>query len=201
MLNKPVVAYNVLSEVHCQDTIDFCLNHAEMQIGKIGGRRDSVSGKIDLNVRNVEVYAPPPDMGQYEMSRYGLHIDNFFGPVFDANARFFNFEIDGPPEFHVLKYGVGCHYKNHSDVGNYEEEKMNLDTRKLSFSIFLNDDYEGGDLVFTAIPSENYMEPGTRFKAGDMVVFPSYLYHEVEPVTSGVRWTAVGWIHGEKPFK
>ena len=96
MLNKPVVAYNALSEVHCQDTIDFCLNHAEKQIGKIGSRRDSVSGKIDLNIRNVEVYAPPPDMGQYEMSRYGLHIENFFGPVFDANARFFNFEIDGP---------------------------------------------------------------------------------------------------------
>ena len=201
MLNKPVVAYNALNEVHCQDTIDFCLNHAEKQIGKIGSRRDSVSGKIDLNIRNVEVYAPPPDMGQYEMSRYGLHIENFFGPVFDANARFFNFEIDGPLEFHVLKYEVGGHYNLHSDIGNTRTVSGSSETRKLSFSVFLNEDFEGGDLVFSGIPSEHYMKPDTPCKTGDIIVFPSYFYHEVKPVTSGVRWVGVGWFHGKNPFK
>ena len=35
---------------------------------------------------------------------------------------------------------------------------------------------------------------------GDMIIFPSYLEHKVEPITSGVRWSLVGWILGDKHF-
>ena len=37
-------------------------------------------------------------------------------------------------------------------------------------------------------------------EAGDMIMFPSYLTHKVEPVTSGVRWVLVGWILGDKHY-
>ena len=201
MYNKPIIGYGILSQQECQDAIDFCLHHAEKSVGKVDGSKDDESGEYDKNVRNVTVYTPPQDMSEYEFSKYGFNIHKFFHPIFDANNHVYNFDVDGIPEFHFLKYEVGCHYNLHSDLGDHKEVELMLDTRKLSFSIFLNDDYEGGDLVFSVIPSENYMKPNTPCKTGAMIVFPSYLYHEVKPVTSGVRWVGVGWLHGKKPFK
>lgn len=51
----------------------------------------------------------------------------------------------------------------------------------------LNDDYEGGKLFLCGKHIE--------LKTGDIVVFPSnFLYpHEVEPVTSGTRYSFVVW--------
>jgi len=53
----------------------------------------------------------------------------------------------------------------------------------------LNDDYEGGELVF-------FGNTTIEFKQGDLLIFPSnFLYpHRVEPVTSGVRWSYISWV-------
>jgi hypothetical protein len=52
----------------------------------------------------------------------------------------------------------------------------------------LNDDFEGGELIFWENTTINV-------KAGDVLVFPSsFLYpHRVEPVTKGVRYSCVSW--------
>ena len=31
---------------------------------------------------------------------------------------------------------------------------------------------------------------------GRMIIFPSYLLHKINPITSGTRWAMVGWAHG-----
>ena len=56
---------------------------------------------------------------------------------------------------------------------------------------FLNDDYEGGELVFTLDAEKYVMKP----KRGDIVVFPSAFpwEHEVLPVVSGERYSFVSW--------
>ena len=62
--------------------------------------------------------------------------------------------------------------------------------------MYLNDSYEGGNLRFFGLDG--------MFKnlgVGDILIFPSYLVHMVEPVTSGVRWVLVGWILGNKHFR
>ncbi len=68
-------------------------------------------------------------------------------------------------------------------------------TRKISFSILLNDpsEFEGGKLLFhiSKDPVEAQLE-----KKGDMVLFPSFIPHSVTPVTKGVRKALVGWICG-----
>jgi predicted 2-oxoglutarate/Fe(II)-dependent dioxygenase YbiX len=53
----------------------------------------------------------------------------------------------------------------------------------------LNDDYEGGELVF-------FGDTTIEFKQGDLLIFPSnFLYpHRVEPVISGVRWSYISWV-------
>ena len=56
----------------------------------------------------------------------------------------------------------------------------------------LNDDYEGGELEFkTGQGIIKYKGP-----VGRIVIFPSYMLHKVNPVTSDIRWALVGWAHG-----
>ena len=69
--------------------------------------------------------------------------------------------------------------------------------RKISCSIVLNDDYEGGELGFRWFddkeePSIKYVKP----KALDCIFFPANLCHKVAPVTKGTRYSVVRWYAG-----
>jgi PKHD-type hydroxylase len=88
-------------------------------------------------------------------------------------------------------------------AGYTQLHKNYFKVRKLSLTINLTDPntYEGGDLMFDL--GEN---GGSKFSVteareqGSVIVFPSFLYHCVSPVTKGTRYSLVNWILG-KPFK
>ena len=79
-------------------------------------------------------------------------------------------------------------YDWHLDIGPSPMSS----TRKISYSVILNDDFAGGDLEFmlTKDPTRH------RHDSGTVIVFPSYILHRVLPVEAGTRWSLVGWIHG-----
>lgn len=87
---------------------------------------------------------------------------------------------------HLLKYGVSGHLPAHQDQG--------ISSRVLSSVMYLNDDYEGGEIEF--VNSEVKIKP----KAGSIIFFPSnFLYvHEVHPITSGFRYAMPHWYHNMK---
>jgi PKHD-type hydroxylase len=68
-----------------------------------------------------------------------------------------------------------------------------LTQRKISASLLLNDEseYEGGDLVVLD-------EIIKTKKQGTIIVFPSFMAHQVTPITRGVRYSAVCWMGGPK---
>jgi PKHD-type hydroxylase len=88
----------------------------------------------------------------------------------------------------VLRYETATndHFRPHADTGPVSS------TRKLSYSIQLSDPstYDGCDLVFSTPPSQGSREQGS------ITVFPSFLFHTVTPVYTGVRHAIVGWAHG-----
>lgn len=87
------------------------------------------------------------------------------------------------------RYDQGMHYGDHSDFAFMRDGTMRSD---LSFTLFLSDpsDYEGGELVLnTDVRPESY-----KLQAGDLIVYPTLLLHRVEPVRSGTRFVAVGWV-------
>ena len=72
--------------------------------------------------------------------------------------------------------------------------------RDLSFIFYLNDGYEGGDLIMPDL--------GIRIRPerGMMVSFPSnrFYKHGVEPVTNGHRYSMVCWVttvHGQESLE
>ena len=174
----------VFTKKQCENIISFHSDWSE-KVGEI-----SIEEKIDSSYRQCAVYIPP---GVEYIPNWVA--DKIFKTIHVMNKEHYNFNLgdnfDLILELNLLRYDSGGHYKAHIDLLD-ERSK-----RKISFTLFLNDMYEGGKLKFLgASKSEFKLETGT----GDMIIFPSYLTHMVEPVTSGVRWSLVGWILGDKHF-
>jgi PKHD-type hydroxylase len=77
--------------------------------------------------------------------------------------------------------------------------------RKLSMTVNLMPEgsYKGGNLKFDFGPhshGKRYHECVEIRPQGSVIVFPSYIYHQVTPVTEGTRYSLVMWTLG-KPFK
>ncbi|MFT7184695.1 MAG: putative 2-oxoglutarate/Fe(II)-dependent dioxygenase YbiX [Pseudohongiellaceae bacterium] len=92
----------------------------------------------------------------------------------------------------LLRYGPGGKYAVHSDAEHYDFDAQRFYRfidRDFSILIYLNDDFEGGELKF---PWLNYQY---RPVAGDLVFFPSnHLFsHESMPIISGNKYALVSW--------
>jgi PKHD-type hydroxylase len=94
------------------------------------------------------------------------------------------------------------HYDWHTDCGLEPNENNKI--RKLSMIIPLVDgnQYEGGDFELNLNSPENENNIVTIKEAkikGTVIVFPSFVWHRVTPVTSGTRYSLVNWHQG-RPF-
>lgn len=73
-------------------------------------------------------------------------------------------------------------------------------TRKLSMTLQLSDssDYTGGDFYFKYMTSSGVIEERVDYakNIGTIIVFPSFVWHKVEPVTTGTRKSLVCWTLG-----
>ena len=84
---------------------------------------------------------------------------------------------------HLLRYDKTGHLPAHQDQG--------VSTRVLSVLLYLNDDYEGGEIEF------NHSNVKIKPEPGSVLFFPSnFIYvHEVYPVTKGPRYSLPNWYH------
>jgi PKHD-type hydroxylase len=106
----------------------------------------------------------------------------------NLNERFFKFDLFGLNEgFQFTNYEAPSgKYGKHVDKG------MNMPVRKLSISIQLTDpeEYEGGELYLYDDDKGTFMDK----TQGTLIIFPSYVLHEVMPVTKGTRNSLVTWV-------
>lgn len=152
---------------------------------RVGGAGD---GSVEFSLRDSKVsWLFPGD-------NMGWAFDRVAGAVTNLNEQFFNFDLYGCIEgFQFTRYDApGGYYGQHVD------RILGGAVRKLSLSIQLNpsSDFEGGTLAIYegANPTELPMQQGK------MMLFPSYVLHEVTPVTKGTRYSLVCWVTG-KQFK
>lgn len=130
----------------------------------------------------------PTDVHQYLSNSIPLIYEEKLHSIFKSRIK--NIE---PPQF--LRYDVGDHYDKHNDSESYVKGKLKrVVSRDISLLLYLNDDYEGGELEFTKL------QLTIRPKKGMLIAFPSYeeFEHKVHPVTKGTRYTIVSWIETEK---
>lgn len=129
--------------------------------------------------------------------------------ILEANkSAGWNFDIDAFESIQLSRYGVSNHYSWHTDGTPIPEKEMSKGVqfyrkvRKLSLVINLSDEnsYEGGDFWFDYRNDSNGKENIEKLekfrKRGSVIVFPSFLWHRVDPVKKGVRYSLVNWVNG-----
>jgi PKHD-type hydroxylase len=133
--------------------------------------------------------------------------------VEDANVRAnWNFDIDYAETIQFTKYKHDQYYDWHCDgwyhtYNKPEDPAMHGKIRKVSMIVSLSEptDYEGGQLEFDPRNADhdtgrNILECKEIRPKGSVVVFPSFVWHRVKPVTQGLRYSLVVWNIGY-PFK
>ena len=134
-------------------------------------------GEIDQKARITDIY------WEELLSPIGCVVQSY---IVEANKNW-GYDIQRLEKVQMSQYQQGGHYGWHMD----SKVPVNNEQRKLSISILLNDNFEGGGLEIESNKDENVLK-----YQGDIVVFPSFLQHRVLPVTAGTRYTAVSWAYG-----
>jgi PKHD-type hydroxylase len=169
---------DAFSKEECQTIIDIAKNK-----GLIEG---TVNSGKKSNVRNSKICWLHPIDDMEWVYRKVTDI------VLNLNERFFKFNLFGLNEgFQFTNYEAPSgKYGKHVDRG------LNLPVRKLSISLQLTDpkEYEGGELYLYQNDKGDVMDK----KQGTLIMFPSYILHEVKPVTKGERNSLVTWVTGEQ---
>lgn len=180
---------NILTESCAETLLQVCKNkfndYQEAQIIK-----NNFESAVDRNVRDVSVF--PLCRQNDDWTRTIWY--KFFKSVFVTKAQEYsrmtcNHESIATicDDISILRYEKSGHYNFHVDHGR-------TTPRTLSAIYFVNDDFKGGELVFSDPTLQLFITiPPEK---NTMVIWPSnFLYpHKVNAVTEGVRYTVVSWL-------
>ena len=168
---------------HCDDTqvIDHIINKSkELNLEKafISGR------KLNEKIRKVN-----------KSDFFDDYTENFiYNLAHQINRQHFGFHLSHSTHCEYLEYNAdNSHYSGHMDI---DTQGLYLYARKISFVMLLNDsdEYEGGE--FQLFDGIDYKKPDNFSKKGDVIAFPSFMFHRVTPVTKGQRKVLVAWVEG-----
>ncbi len=161
----------ILPETHCDYYLDKVKN-CTWQSGKHSAH---------VSIHSIKQNQETSFDTLYENMKNKQFCDEIINSFID-NLEVWNYTlIQDFNAFILNKYEVGDHFKGH-----YDGAQMNNKRNDFSMTLFLNDDYKGGELVVEG----QTIKP----KKGYAVIYPSNLLHEVKPVLEGTRYAAIGWI-------
>jgi len=151
------------------------------QNASVGGNMGST---VDLNIRRSQVsWLDNNPTTNWLFEKLGQAVSQL-------NSDYFRFDLTG--------FGENLQLTNYDQSENgmygWHQDYGSKISRKLSLSVQLTDpsEYEGGNLqIMTTGAPVN-----VRKQRGLIVAFPSYVLHQVTPVTQGSRQSFVAWISG-----
>ena len=136
--------------------------------------------------------------------------DTIWPWMVEANEQAgWKYDIRYAESMQITRYKKGGFYYFHKDgKGDHlsaydmpDNEFLHGHVRKLSMTVLLNSNYDGGEFQFATLKDEKCEIATPEFnKTGMIIVFPSDVEHRVAPVTKGIRYSLVTWFLGP-PFK
>mgnify|MGYP003674037375 FL=1 len=174
---------NILPEEVIKNFYKICKENKNFKDSKIV--YDNGTDGVDKKVRDTKIW---PLKNLNEKSKTSIHWCNlllysFTNKVNEYIGNSFSCQI---LEMQVLRYKKNGHYTFHIDHSR-------ATPRTLSCIFFVNEDYEGGELIFKT-PTEHETLKIDK-KANRLIIWPSnFLYpHTVMPVIEGIRYSVVTW--------
>lgn len=194
----------------CDDIVEYGLAHKE-QLGLIGDVEKKLKPGDKMNNLLMNDLKSKRDSNVVFLTDTWIY-RQVHPYVMEANNKAgWNFEWDWSEPAQFTKYKLNQYYDWHCDSWDkpysrdYKDVPYRNKIRKLSVTCQLTDgsEYEGGELEFDTSTPENpnrILECKKILPKGSIVVFPSFVWHRVKPVTKGVRYSLVMWNLGY-PFK
>jgi len=182
------------------DTSEFYINES------YGGLPDSdtvskANGITDKQVNELGLPAVPsevlrshrfPDMSD-EIQSIALEINKMCEQLISEK---YNKKMSYMQGGDFVRYGVGQSLPYHQDWTVSEWViKHNLPVVHLSSVFYINDDYSGGELIFSSTKQNGYSndEISIKPKAGTVVFFDALRWHASAPVTSGFKYASTNF--------
>jgi SM-20-related protein len=160
----------------------------------------SAASRVDTTHRSTDwrtISAASLEIYDQALTRQKAAIERFFGKALLEASR---------PQ--ILGYKIGDFYDSHADNcsktldenGEIVAWKLVKPNRVITTLLFLNDDFDGGELVFDYFFDEAGAVCRLKPKAGLAVAFPSnpIFAHSVKPVLKGYRLTIAQWHNALK---
>jgi len=126
----------------------------------------------------------------------------------EANRKAgWNYQIKAAEDMQLTRYKKGGFYTWHRDGNgdhlsaykNPGNAYLHGHVRKLSMSVMLNDNFDGGAFEFATYIKQKCIVTPIEATAGSVLVFPSVMEHKVAPIIKGIRYSLVVWFLGP-PF-
>jgi predicted 2-oxoglutarate/Fe(II)-dependent dioxygenase YbiX/peroxiredoxin len=95
---------------------------------------------------------------------------------------------------HLERWLVGCYDAGENGFFSPHRDNVTRGTahRRIAVTIHLNDDYDGGELVFPEFGEKTY-----RGETGSAIIFSCSLMHQVLPVRRGRRFAFLPFLHDD----
>jgi len=168
---------NVLDKQSCENIINN--KKYEFKLARIGRPSKNMEAPKIRNCYITRIFGEDDNIVYQVVAKT---LNKYSETLCQIEPSFAGLSLRGDTSYDFLKYETGGFYIQHLDDGT------NI-TRRISMSLLLNEEYEGGEMQFFG----DYKVNG---KTGSAIVFPSnFCYpHEILPVKSGTRYSIVTWL-------
>lgn len=175
-----LVIPGVLEARECQDLIRLFEREGEIKVARGQARAEGKDYKFpvydkDRQDRIDHVIKNPQVLGFLDQ--------RLKARVYPLIKKAFGFEVTRHEDLHIARYAGR---REGTDVGHRDNTHASTAYRRFALSISLNDDYQGGELVF-----REFSDKGYRGKPGTALVFSSALLHEILETRKGVRYNLI----------
>tara|TARA_B110000503_G_scaffold139103_1_gene226736 strand:+ start:22 stop:600 length:579 start_codon:yes stop_codon:yes gene_type:complete len=181
-----IVQKNVISKELCKEMIEVTANE-QWQTHKWYVVQDNQS--VSHEDKELDVLFPDPVLTDKLFDIVAEKFGEYFNACNPLHSQINFIEtINNCCGIRLNRYSEGTMMRPHFDHIHSLFDGMQKGIPAVSMIGVLNDDYEGGDLVF-------FDDYKIKTQAGDLIMFPScFLYpHAIEEVTKGTRYSFVSW--------
>ena len=192
-LNPPVLIKQYVTEEFCDRMVAIAKQAAVNPSGVFGQDKSEMIS----NYFRTSNFCRMPIEVYDEMKRV---LERMMAYFVNSDGHYASIKLCEGIQFLQYNEQRNGHFSAHTDNAYFDADgKFIYTSPKRTFTsvLYLNDDYEGGELILNSVLDENDQPIRLKPKKGEVVIFPSDVrfMHEVTPVTKGERYSVVGWYN------
>jgi PKHD-type hydroxylase len=183
---------NAFTDEELQKLVDYCEDRGTDRAKILGTAEDKTDEIEQVRRCDIKFHLRIPELAWF--------FDRMNNVITQINNQFYGFDLNGYEAFQYTSYNAEekgtYHWHMDTCLGVDGLPPAMIEPRKLSLTLLLNDDFEGGDFKVNIGQEDRAIT--CPCPKGRILAFPSFVIHSVAPVTKGFRKSIVIWVTGPK---